>query len=130
MISGVWWLVGIVLFTAVLFVIALKRRPTQTARTGSSHVKSRHLKNGANKRASPHPLEAFYAHVVKQLSHSKYEVKLRQQHVLISDGERKVAMLTLDKKLHRGTRKLGEVLVVNFHRFPSQAQILAAIEAV
>ena len=57
-----------------------------------------------------------------------YNVARKVNHLLISKQGRKVAMITIDKKIAASQRRLGDVPVINYHRVPSRAQLTASLQ--
>ena len=58
----------------------------------------------------------------------EYQVARKKQHLLISKQGIKVAMITVDKKIAVGQRRLGDIPVINYHRAPSRAELLATLK--
>jgi len=48
--------------------------------------------------------------------------------LLVSKQNKKIAMITIDKKIAEGQRRLGDVPVINYHRIPSRAQLTANLQ--
>ena len=57
-----------------------------------------------------------------------YRVTRKTNHLLLSQQDKKIAMITIDKKIAMGQRLLGEVPVINYHRVPSRAQLTANLQ--
>lgn len=146
MINALWWLLGIVLVTVLLFMLALTRKPQPVndlatkQRGGTRKAKPQHTVRPTSKQRGKHTqsskavppdraVQALYRHVCKQLAHTAYVVQLRQQHVLISQQGSKVAMLTMDKQLATGTRQLGEVIVINYNKLPDRMELLSMLHS-
>ncbi|KTF07049.1 hypothetical protein MGSAQ_001455, partial [marine sediment metagenome] len=55
-------------------------------------------------------------------------VTRKAKHLLICKHNKKVAMITIDKKIAEGQRRLGEVPVINYHRVPSRAQLATHLQ--
>lgn len=71
------------------------------------------------------PLQRTAA-LIKQ-SFPEYQVVHKNQHLLLSKQGKKVAMITVDKKIAVGQRRLGDISVINYHRAPSRAQLIAML---
>ncbi|WP_250163752.1 hypothetical protein [Psychrobacter sp. WY6] len=57
-----------------------------------------------------------------------YRVTRKTNHLLLSKQDRKIAMITMDKKIASGQRLLGNVPVINYHRVPNRAQLAANLQ--
>jgi len=53
---------------------------------------------------------------------------IKANHLLVSKQDKKIAMITIDKKIVEGQRRLGDVPVINYHRIPSRAQLTANLQ--
>ena len=62
-----------------------------------------------------------------KLSFPEYQVVQKNKHLLLSKQGKKVAMITFDKKIAVGQRRLGEISVINYHHAPSRAQLIAML---
>lgn len=47
---------------------------------------------------------------------------------MLSQHDKKIAMITMDKKLPVGQRRLGDITVINYHRVPGRAQLTVNLE--
>lgn len=114
MIDGIWWLVILVSVVVGLWLLA-KARGAKAA-------------NGASTNELPKndPLQKTAA-LVKRIF-PEYQVSRKAKHLLISSQGKKVAMITIDKSLAAGARRLGEVPIMNYHRVPSRAQLTANLQ--
>lgn len=63
-----------------------------------------------------------------KLCFPEYQVARKRKHLLISKQGKKVAMITVDKKIAVGQRRLGDIPVINYHRAPSRAQLMATLK--
>ena len=107
MIDGIWWLLIIVAVIAVLWLIASKRGvPTS---------------DKAPKAKPNDALQKVAALIEKAFSH--YQVTRRANHLLITKDSQKIVMITMDKKIPAGERRLGDVRVINYHRVPSEGEV-------
>ncbi|BBI66547.1 hypothetical protein PKHYL_07380 [Psychrobacter sp. KH172YL61] len=52
----------------------------------------------------------------------------KAKHLLICKHNKKVAMITIDKTLAAGQRRLGDISVINYHRVPSRAQLATHLQ--
>jgi hypothetical protein len=57
-----------------------------------------------------------------------YRVNRKANHLLLSKQDKKIVMITIDKKIEVGQRRLGDVPVINYHRVPSRAQLTAHLQ--
>ena len=57
----------------------------------------------------------------------EYQVVHKNKHLLLSKQGKKIAMITVDKKIAIGQRRLGDISVINYHRAPSRAQLVATL---
>ena len=60
-------------------------------------------------------------------SFPEYQVVHKNKHLLLSKQGKKIAMITVDKKIAVGQRRLGDIPVINYHRAPSRAQLVATL---
>ena len=118
MIDGIWWLVILLAVVIGLWVLAKSRAP----KAADKH----NLKSGRAKTPLNDGLQRT-AELVKQYF-PDYRVNRKANHLLISKQDKKVAMITIDKKLAAGQRRLGDVPVINYHRVPSRAQLTANLQ--
>ncbi|WP_230659161.1 hypothetical protein [Psychrobacter sp. I-STPA10] len=107
MVEGIWWLIIILVVTIGLFLLALKKKPLQS--------------NVLQPTKPPKKLVKLSEFIHRQFP--EYEVNIRPQHLLLSNQGKKVAMLTMDNNLATGSRKLGEVMVINLHDIPNKVQL-------
>lgn len=118
MIDGMWWLVILLLVIGVLWLIAHKR--------GAKNNKNAPT-NTAQKSPANDALQKT-AVIIKQ-HFSDYRVTRRESHLMLSRQGKKIAMITIDKTLAAGQRRLGDVPVINYHRVPSRAQLNDSLQA-
>ncbi|WP_114701708.1 hypothetical protein [Psychrobacter proteolyticus] len=113
MIDGIWWLVILFAVIAVLWFVA----------------KSRGAKAGGikSKNATPNDALQKTSAILKQ-HFADYRVTRKANHLLVSKQDKKIAMITIDKKIAEGQRRLGDVPVINYHRIPSRAQLTANLQ--
>jgi len=117
MIDGIWWLVILFTVIAVLWFVAKSRG----AKVGEKH-------SGAKpKSATPNDALQKTSTILKQ-HFANYRVTRKANHLLISKESKKIAMITIDKKLAAGKRRLGDVPVINYHRVPSRTQLTAHLQ--
>ena len=109
MIDGIWWLVILCAVIAVLWLVAKSRGTKTDTKQGSGTSKDPAANDALQKTAT-----------LLAKSFSAYRVTRRANHLLISQQDKKLAMITIDKKLPIGQRRLGDVPVINYHRVPSQ----------
>ncbi|MGE6246417.1 hypothetical protein ACQKCF_10505 [Psychrobacter proteolyticus] len=117
MIDGIWWLVILFAVIAALWFVAKSRG----AKAGEKHggIKS--------KNATPNDALQKTSAILKQYF-ADYRVTRKASHLLVSKQDKKIAMITIDKKIAEGQRRLGDVPVINYHRIPSRAQLTANLQ--
>ena len=117
MIDGIWWLVILCAVIAVLWLVAKSRGAKTDTKQGSGTLKDP-AANDALQKTSALLKQAF----------PDYRVARKPNHLLVTKQGAKIAMITVDKKLPIGQRRLGEVPVINYHRVPSRAQLTANLQ--
>lgn len=121
MIDGIWWLVILLVIVAALWLIAHLR--------GSKVDKNGKTINNSHKSPKPPTNDSLQKlSELIRLHFPEYQVSRRANHLLITKQGVKVAMLTIDKSVATGQRRLGEVPVINYHRVPSRAQLSAHLQ--
>uniref|UniRef100_UPI003568AB34 hypothetical protein n=1 Tax=Psychrobacter sp. TaxID=56811 RepID=UPI003568AB34 len=80
-----------------------------------------------SKNATPNDALQKTSAILKQ-HFSDYRVTRKVNHLLISKQDKKIAMITIDKKIAEGQRRLGDVPVINYHRIPSRAQLTVNLQ--
>ena len=118
MIDGIWWLVILLAVGVALWLVAKARG--ESGSKGESAVGMNSSANDALQKTLK---------VVKQ-HFPDYRVARNRNHLLITKQGLKVAMITIDKKIAVGERRLGGVLVMNYHRVPSRSQLGINLEDV
>lgn len=106
MIDGIWWLVILISVVVGLWLLA-KARGAKAANNASDNQRS---KNDALQKTA----------ALLKKSFPEYRVSRKAKHLLISRQGKKIAMITIDKSLAAGERRLGEVPIINYHRVPSR----------
>ena len=118
MIDGIWWLVILIAVVIGLWFFAKSRAPNNlTDSKLKNQKKSKPLNDALQKTA--------------ELIHQyfpDYRVKRKGSHLLVSQKNIKIAMITMDKKLAIGQRMLGDVPVINYHHVPSRAQLVNSLQ--
>ena len=119
MIDGIWWLVILFVVIAVLWLVAKSRsvKAGEISKSVSSKNTKAPVHDGLQKTSA----------LLKQYF-PEYQVTRKANHLLLSQQDKKVAMITIDKKLAIGQRRLGNVPVINYHRVPSRAQLSANLQ--
>ncbi|MGP9689564.1 hypothetical protein ACT3TH_10425 [Psychrobacter sp. AOP22-C1-C5] len=117
MIDGIWWLVILFAVIIVLWLVAKSRG----SKTGEANTKQ--------SKAPVHDGLYKTAAILKQYF-PNYRVTRKTNHLLLSEQNQKIAMITIDKKIAIGQRRLGDVPVINYHRVPSRAQLTANLQDV
>ena len=127
MIDGMWWVVILLVVVGALWLLAHLRGDKNR-----SHILNKDRDHKA-KNNQKHPHKTFAntapnsalqktAELLRQ-HFPKYLVTLINNHLSLSEQNKKIAMITIDKKIAIGERRLGEVMVINYHRAPNQAQL-------
>ena len=117
MIDGIWWLVILLAVIAALWLVAHRRGATDNHKDRTSTGAQPPVNDALQKTAA----------LFKQ-SFSDYRVTRKGNHLLVIKQGKKVAMITIDKKIAAGQRRLGDVPVINYHRTPSRAQLSANLQ--
>lgn len=127
--SGLMLLGIIVACALILFLIASSKRSKPDTQ-GSNMTKLKvKVKDKAIFKSKPGILknlpDAKLVKLKKRVSKSFPELttSLRQHHLIIEYQSKKIAMLTVDKTAAIGRRRLGEVIVINFHDIPSAEEL-------
>ncbi|MGB5875878.1 MAG: hypothetical protein WBG84_00770, partial [Psychrobacter nivimaris] len=107
MIDGIWWLVILFAVIAVLWFVAKSRG----AKAGEKHSGAK------SKNSTPNDALQKTSAILKQ-HFADYRVTSKANHLLVSKQDKKIAMITIDKKIAEGQRRLGDVPVINYHRIP------------
>lgn len=121
MIDGIWWLVILLAVVAALWLLAKSRSNDKPNNKG----KPSNLATSAtlpNNDALQKTLKLIKQHF------PDYRVARKGSHLLISKQGVKIAMITIDKKIAVGQRRLGEVPVMNYHRVPNRTQIATSLQ--
>ena len=117
MIDGIWWLVILFAIIIALWLIAKARgEKTNGQRT---NTKSKSVKPNDALQKTAALLQQFFP---------DYRVARKANHLLVSKHNKKVAMITIDKKVAASQRRLGSVPVINYHRIPSRAQLTVNLQ--
>ncbi len=119
MIDGIWWLVILLVVIATLWILAKARDVKEEVNNKGTQPKS--AKTPAND-----ALQKTLA-LVKQYF-PDYRVARKANHLLLTKQGKKIAMITIDKKLAAGQRRLGDVPIINYHRVPNRAQLSANLQ--
>lgn len=114
MIDGIWWFVILIAVMAGLWLLAKSRDPKNSEKYKKTSKNAKNPVNDALQKTS----ELFKRHL------PDYRVKRKAHHLLVSKKNKKIAMITIDKKLAVGQRRLGGVPVINYHHVPSRAQLV------
>ncbi|MGP5493386.1 hypothetical protein ACTXMK_02805 [Psychrobacter celer] len=117
MIDGMWWLVILFTVIAALWLLA-KSRGTKTDAGRSGKQSNQLPSNDALQKTS----------VLFKQFFPDYQVTRKAKHLLIRKHNKKVAMITIDKTLAAGQRRLGDISVINYHRVPSRAQLATHLQ--
>ncbi|MBP2281674.1 hypothetical protein RCH20_002457 [Psychrobacter sp. PL15] len=119
MIDGIWWLVILLAVGAGLWLLAHKRG----AKKDDVNTVATRTKVASN--------DALQKTAVMLKQHfPDYRVTRKGNHLLIIKQGKKIAMITIDKKLATGQRRLGDVPILNYHRTPSRTQLSTNLQEV
>lgn len=118
MIDGMWWLV--ILFTVIAALWLLAKSRGAKTNTGRSGKQSNQLPSNDALQKTSVLFKQFFP---------DYQVTRKAKHLLISQQGKKIAMITIDKKIAEGKRRLGEVPVINYHRVPNVAILKEALSS-
>lgn len=121
MIDGIWWLVILLAVVAILWFVAHLR--------GKAESSAHNDQQSTIKKSSPNDALQKTA-VILQRHFPSYRVTRRSNHLLIVKQDKKIAMITIDKNIAVGQRRLGEVPIINYHRVPNRAQLSASLQFV
>ncbi|MBO1529986.1 hypothetical protein J3492_02010 [Psychrobacter sp. F1192] len=121
MIDGIWWLVILLAVVAILWFVAHLRGKVES----SAHNDPQ----STIKKTSPNDALQKTA-VILQRHFPSYRVTRRSNHLLLVKQDKKIAMITIDKNIAVGQRRLGEVPIINYHRVPNRAQLSASLQFV
>lgn len=119
MIDGIWWLVILLAVVAILWFVA--------------HLRGAKVNNANNKQKStsaklpPNDALQKTAALIKRYF-PDYHVTRRANHLLIAKLDKKIAMITIDRSMAVGQRRLGEVPIINYHRIPNREQLAANLQ--
>ncbi|WP_201617443.1 hypothetical protein [Psychrobacter urativorans] len=119
MIDGIWWLVIFLAVVAGLWLLAHRRGAKKDS-------KNRNKKTSGKKIPVNDALQKTAVLLKKDFKN--YRVTRKGNHLLILKQGKKLAMITIDKKLAVGQRRLGDVPIINYHRPPSRAQLSANLQ--
>ena len=117
MIDGIWWLVILFTVIAALWFVAKLRG----AKAGEKH------RSAKSKKATPNDALQKTSALLAQYF-PDYRATRKTNHLLVSKQGKKIAMITIDKKVAESQRRLGDVPVINYHRVPSRAQLTANLQ--
>lgn len=95
---------------------------------GMAWLKGRHAnKQTPKSQAAPDQQAALLALTNKLLINSGVSAVHSGAYLSLSKHGKKCALLTLDANLKDGSRKMGDVVVINFRRLPSAATLKKAL---
>ncbi len=119
MIDGIWWLVILLAVVAILWIVAhLRGTKVNSAHNDQKSTSAKSLPNDALQKTAALLKRHF----------SSYSVTRRANHLLIAKLDKKIAMITIDKSVAVGQRRLGEVPIINYHRVPNREQLAASLQ--
>ncbi|MGO1250079.1 hypothetical protein [Psychrobacter sp.] len=126
MIDGIWWLVILFAVIAVIWILAKSRGGNTTNGNETLSKKSSHGRSKKQKSPVNDGLQKTSALLGKHFP--EYHVNRKAKHIMLSQHDKKIAMITMDKKLPVGQRRLGDITVINYHRVPGRAQLTVNLE--
>lgn len=120
MIDGIWWLVILIAVIVALWFVAYLRGANNNDKNKAQHLSG--AKSSAN--------DGLYKTAILLKQHfPDYEANRRANHLLLVKDNKKVAMITIDKSIAVGQRRLGSVPIINYHRVPSLAQLSTSLQS-
>lgn len=130
-ISGTMLLAAVVMIGLILFAIAYLKKPKSAQTTSAALQKSKCAKGTVKPKFNSksgsfnNKLNPQLAKLKKQVMQNfpDFTTLLRQQHLVLERNAKKVALLTLDANAALGRRRLGDVVVINFHQLPSVEEL-------
>ncbi len=109
-IDGIWWLAIIAsVFVVLLMVGLLLAKNKQTE----------------DKSEQNHAIRKLQQKLASKLP--EYGFIVNKNHITVKRAGKKIALITLDKAKQTGSRKLGNVLVLNFRSLPNYQTVLKAL---
>lgn len=106
MIDGIWWLVILIVVIIALWLVAKRR--------GDDKNETLEPKTNLALQKTARLIEQSFA---------EFRVTQKPNHLIVSKSGQKIAMITMDKKVAAGQRKLGDALVLNYHKTPSAHEL-------
>lgn len=106
MIDGIWWLVILIVVIIALWLVAKRR--------GDDKNETLEPKTNLALQKTARLIEQSFA---------EFRVTQKPNHLIVSKSGQKIAMITMDKKVAAGQRKLGDALVLNYHKTPSPHEL-------
>ena len=121
MIDGIWWLVILLSVVLGLWLLA-KTRATK------SFINDKGQQTFIKQSPTNDALQKTLILIKKHFPN--YQVSRKANHLSISHQGKKMAMITIDKRVATGQRLLGEVPVINYHRVPTQELLMINLREV
>ncbi|WP_201535233.1 hypothetical protein [Psychrobacter ciconiae] len=106
MIDGIWWLVILIVVIIALWLVAKRR--------GDDKNETLEPKTNLALQKTARLIEQSFA---------EFRLTQKPNHLIVSKSGQKIAMITMDKKVAAGQRKLGDALVLNYHKTPSAHEL-------
>ena len=119
MIDGIWWLVILLAVVAALWLVAKTRGAKVDETSYNKSPKSPKKPSNDDLQKTAVLINSYFP---------DYRVNRKANHLVISEQNKKIAMITIDKKVAAGQRRLGDVPVINYHRVPNRAQLTANLQ--
>ncbi len=120
MIDGIWWLVIVLVIIATLWILAKARDVNEEVNTKDTQLKRA-------KTQTNDALQKTLALVNRYFP--DYQVSRNTNHLLLTKQGKKIAIITIDKKLVVGQRRLGDIPIINYHRVPNRTQLSANLQS-
>ena len=117
MIDGIWWLVILIGVVVGLWLLAKSRGAKSSEQKSDGSARKQPVNDALQKTVT-----------LYQKYFPDYRVTRKAKHLLVSKQHKKVAMITIDKNLVAGQRRLGEVPVINFHQVPNRDLLTVTLE--
>ncbi len=103
--------IGIGLFVIALFL------PNKTSKSFTKNTPKDLSKDKLN-----YPLQSLFEQTNNILEQTSIQSKLSERYITLLKNGKQIAMITLDNKLKTNHRKLNNVIIINFQKFPSKKQ--------
>lgn len=128
MIDGKWWLVILLTVIAGLWLVA-KARGNSSDKKESSYARGNIANSAKNNQTKPLANDNLQKTLALIKQHfPDYRATRKGNHLMLTKHNKKIAVITIDKSIAVGQRRLGDVPVINYHRVPSRAQLNISLQ--